>query len=76
MTEKGVMNHPTLARWYASKAASKADKAIGLPQFSWQRNYYEHVLRNDESLALAREYIINNPLNWHLDKPNVDMPPG
>jgi REP element-mobilizing transposase RayT len=28
----------------------------------WQRDYYEHVIRNDEDLLLTREYILNNPL--------------
>ena len=28
----------------------------------WQRDYYEHVIRNEEDLNLTREYIINNPL--------------
>ena len=28
----------------------------------WQRDYYEHVIRNDEDLELTREYILNNPL--------------
>jgi hypothetical protein len=28
----------------------------------WQRDYYEHVIRNEEDLALTREYIANNPL--------------
>jgi len=36
----------------------------------WQRNYYEHVIRNDYSLNVLREYIINNPLRWHLDRHN------
>jgi putative transposase len=34
----------------------------------WQRNYYEHVIRNDISLAEIRQYIANNPLQWALDK--------
>jgi len=36
----------------------------------WQRNYYEHVIRNDEELNGIREYILNNPLNWDLDENN------
>jgi putative transposase len=36
----------------------------------WQRDYYEHVIRNDVELNGIREYIINNPLNWALDKEN------
>lgn len=29
----------------------------------WQRNYYEHIIRNDESYQRISEYIINNPAN-------------
>ncbi len=36
----------------------------------WQRNYYEHVIRDENSLERIREYIINNPLRWHLDREN------
>ncbi len=36
----------------------------------WQRNYYEHIIRDDESLNRIREYIINNPLKWDMDKNN------
>ena len=39
----------------------------------WQRNYYEHVIRNDTDLAEIREYIANNPMNWHLDNENPDV---
>jgi len=34
----------------------------------WQRNYYEHVIRNEEDLRICREYIVNNPAKWHLDR--------
>ena len=33
----------------------------------WQRNYYEHVIRNEESYIDLSEYIINNPINWQED---------
>ncbi|NLD37739.1 MAG: transposase [Desulfatiglans sp.] len=36
----------------------------------WQRNYYEHVIRNEIDLSETREYILNNPKKWHLDKYN------
>ena len=38
--------------------------------FRWQRNYYEHVIRNEDDLDEIREYIVNNPLKWHLDSEN------
>jgi REP element-mobilizing transposase RayT len=31
----------------------------------WQRNYYEHIIRNDKSLENIRNYIINNPSKWY-----------
>ncbi len=36
----------------------------------WQRNYYEHIIRNESSLNKIRQYIIDNPLNWQLDIEN------
>lgn len=36
----------------------------------WQRNYYEHVIRNDESLNRIRQYILDNPLRWPFDREN------
>lgn len=34
----------------------------------WQRNYYERIIRNEESLQKIRQYIINNPSSWQQDK--------
>jgi putative transposase len=36
----------------------------------WQRNFYEHVIRNEDDLKNIREYVINNPLKWELDNEN------
>ncbi len=36
----------------------------------WQRNYWEHIVRNEEDLDRIREYIIDNPLNWQSDENN------
>ena len=37
----------------------------------WQRNYYDHIVRNDIELNNIRWYILNNPLNWQLDRDNA-----
>ena len=37
----------------------------------WQRNYYEHIIRNEESLNRIREYILTNPMRWELDRENA-----
>ena len=36
----------------------------------WQRNYYEHVIRNEEELRGVRQYIEDNPAKWALDEEN------
>jgi REP element-mobilizing transposase RayT len=36
----------------------------------FQRNYYEHIIRNEIDLKKIREYIINNPLLWNRDRNN------
>jgi hypothetical protein len=34
----------------------------------WQRNYWEHIVRNETELNRIRKYIHNNPAQWELDK--------
>jgi len=39
----------------------------------WQRNYYEHIIRDDKSLDAIREYIDSNPANWANDRQNPEV---
>ena len=39
----------------------------------WQRNYYEHIIRNETELNILREYITNNPLKWDEDDENPNQ---
>ncbi|MBK9924396.1 MAG: transposase [Anaerolineales bacterium] len=45
-----------------------------IPEFKgtpiWQRNYYEHILRNHKDLQNKTEYINANPLLWDKDDEN------
>ena len=38
----------------------------------WQRNYFEHIIRNDYDLGRVREYVGTNPKNWATDRVNPD----
>jgi REP element-mobilizing transposase RayT len=40
----------------------------GFQNFKWQRNYYEHIIRNEQDLYRIRKYIELNPIKWELDK--------
>jgi len=33
----------------------------------WQRNYYEHIIRDEKSYNQILEYIQTNPLKWQGD---------
>ena len=46
-------------------------KTLGWESFNgklWQRNYYEHIIRDEQSYQRIAEYIINNPAKWADDK--------
>jgi len=36
----------------------------------WQRNYYEHIVRNENELKQIRKYILKNPAMWETDLEN------
>lgn len=38
----------------------------------WQRNFYEHIIRNERSRDHIREYIANNPARWSFDRENPE----
>lgn len=39
--------------------------------FSWQKSFYDRIIRNEKELLEIRKYIEENPLKWHLDKNNL-----
>ena len=39
----------------------------------WQRNYYEHVIRDEDELNHIRQYIAENPTNWRTDEENPEV---
>ncbi|MBN2107361.1 MAG: transposase [Deltaproteobacteria bacterium] len=53
---------------FSSKRINQIRKTPGMPV--WQRNYYDHVIRDDDDLNRIREYVINNPANWQEDEEN------
>jgi len=43
-------------------------KRVNLPHKLWQRNYYEHIIRNEDDFRRIAEYIQTNPLHWRRDE--------
>ena len=59
-----------VVQWYKTMTTNEYIRGVKQnkwPRFDgklWQRNYYEHIIRNDMELYNIRSYIINNPLKW------------
>jgi REP element-mobilizing transposase RayT len=69
----GAINHaPTLGNIVRTfKAAStNVIRKSRAPAFAWQRNYHEHIIRDERSLNGIRRYIQVNPLLWLYDREN------
>jgi REP element-mobilizing transposase RayT len=51
-------------------AVTKRQRALAgqTKESVWQRNYYEHIIRNDVEFQMVREYIVTNPISWERDK--------
>lgn len=56
----------------STKQIRKLKNCHNLPV--WQRNYHEHIIRNDRELNKIREYIKTNPLMWERDRNNPTSP--
>jgi REP element-mobilizing transposase RayT len=60
---------------FKSAVTKRINEQRGTPGVPvWQRNYYEHIIRNDADLRRIREYIVNNPLKWELDQLHPNHP--
>jgi putative transposase len=66
----------TIIQWFKTMTTNeyiRGVKELNWPPFPgklWQRNYYEHIIRNDRELNAIRQYIIDNPAKWEQDRDN------
>ena len=67
---------PEIVQWFKTMTTNeymRSVKSLGWPAFPgklWQRNYYEHIIRNEAELDRIRIYIADNPCRWSLDEEN------
>jgi putative transposase len=72
-TSRRKMLLSKMVRYFKMNSAKQINYLRGTPgQPVWQRNYYEHVIRNEIDLQETREYIQNNPLKWPEDENHPD----
>jgi putative transposase len=55
-----------------TRRMNRIGRSQGIPV--WQRNYYEHIIRDEKSLQFIQQYIDNNPLSWQQDQLHPDNP--
>ena len=74
-SEAGRHGVPEIVRAFKSFSARRINQTRGSQgQPFWQRNYYEHIIRNERAYFAIRDYILSNPANWGADKLNPIMP--
>ena len=76
--EKSTKRHSLseVIRAFKTFSARKINQLRNKKESVWQRNYYEHIIRNEESRGQIREYIETNPQRWHLDRENPNAVPA
>lgn len=63
-----------VVQWFKTMSTNeyiRGVKQLGWPPFDrrlWQRNYYEHIIRNQLAYNNIANYINNNPVRWDEDK--------
>lgn len=53
-------------------AVTKYAHESGVKNFSWQKGFYDRIIRNDRELYNVRKYIIDNPIKWYYEKCNPE----
>ena len=62
---------PEIVRAFKTFSAKRINDLRGTPGAPvWQRNYYEHVVRDERALNRIRQYIAENPVRWADDPDN------
>lgn len=60
-----------MVRGYKSIVAKRINLLRKTPGIAvWQRNYWEHIIRDEKSYYEIAEYIYNNPAQWESDANN------
>jgi putative transposase len=62
---------PEIVRAFKTFSARRINELRDTPGLSvWQRNYYDHIIRNRTTLERIRAYVETNPERWALDREN------
>jgi REP element-mobilizing transposase RayT len=71
--KRRAMVLPKIIGYFKMNSARQINQMHNTPGCPvWQRNYWEHVIRNKKSLHKIREYIRDNPYHWPSDDENPE----
>jgi REP element-mobilizing transposase RayT len=79
-TIRPVVPLPRIIQWFKTMTTNEYIRGVrnlgweSFPGKLWQRNYYEHVIRNDREWNAIRHYIQENPARWAHDLQNPTRP--
>ena len=65
---------PGVVQWFKTMTTNEYIRGVkqwGWPRFDgklWQRNYWDHIVRNENDLRRIRKYIIDNPAKWGMGR--------
>lgn len=80
ITQRSKIENPTLGQivaYYKYQTTKQINELQDMPGVAfWQRNYWEHIIRNEASLDRIREYIENNPARWAEDQLHPEALPN
>ncbi len=63
---------PVIVRAFKSASSRRFHQTDKRRKPLWQRGYHEHVIRTEDDLRAARQYLIDNPQQWQFDHDNPD----
>ena len=64
---------PEIVRAWKTFSARRINQIRITPGMKlWQRNYWEHIIRNDDELNRIRQYVMDNPMRWETDRENPE----
>jgi putative transposase len=61
---------PTIVRTFKAAVTRRLGREYYIANI-WQRNYYEHVIRNEDEWDRIHRYLESNPANWDSDDKNL-----
>jgi len=70
---------PVVVQWFKTMTTNEYIRGVKNKNWQrfngklWQRNYWEHIIRNENEYQQIAEYILQNPKKWAMDKLNRDI---